>query len=336
MRDLFADAHIQAIVLLVAGAIALLISVLVVSRAMFSEAEISPGRRALAHWLPIATAFAIALGLRRVDIAVGYIFGTNIVVLSAVLGFVALARPIEPVAPMAKRIWPFLILPVVLTLLLGFQAILSTLDIGILVIQGVASLLIWRATPGPVDVHPLIRIRFGFSVVEIILGLAMAVIGAFAATRGAVSLAKLDGGYPAGVLAATLLSIVLAMPMVSTGIPLAIRGEGWASITAQVGVVFLNLGVLLPAAVLFCNLNKLIQRFYPVSTPATSASQPVAIPFIQTLFPWRIHSVILVLLALLLIPISAGRIKLDKRLGTYLIFGYAAYLLVTLIISTRG
>jgi Ca2+/Na+ antiporter len=332
MLESFADPRGQAVLLLFGGAVGLLISVLFATRAMFNEADLSPGRRALAHWLPIAVAVAVATALQRIEIAVGLIFGTSVAVLSAVVGFVTLAEPLESIPPAARRVWPFLALSSALVFAIGFQATLSLLDATILLAQGILALFIWTAAPAfnsPDAEAPPINAMRGWRVAEIVAALALAAVAAWAATRGAVKLNEAGGRYPAGVLAGTVLSVVLAMPMVSSGVPAAIRGHAWAPITAQVGVVFLNLGVLLPGVILYTHL---LEWLRPIQS-TTATTQPLWHPLIEALIPWRVEAVALMTLSLLLAAVSGGQLKFDRRMALYLICGYGAYLLVVLVIG---
>lgn len=333
MLESFADARGQAVLLLFGGAVGLLISVLFTARAIFDEADLSPGRRALAHWLPIAVAVVIATALHQIDIAAGLIFGTSVAVLSVVVGFVTLAEPLETIPPAARRVWIFLAPSAALVFAIGFQATLSRLDAAILLGQGILAFLIWTAAPSlnspDVETPPVNTMR-GWRIAETVAALAFAAVAAWAATRGTVMLNETGGRYPAGVLAGTVLSVVLAMPMVSSGVPAALRGSAWVPITAQVGVVFLNLGVLLPGVIFFTHLSESLR---PLPT-TTSTSQPLWHPLIEALIPWRVEGVALLVLSLLVAAVSGGQLKFDRRMGIYLICGYGAYLLIVLVIGT--
>src|SRR5258708_6433072 len=68
---------------------------------------LSPGRRALLHWSPIATAVVVALVMRRDDIALGIIFGTSVAVMSTAVGSLCVIAPVGPAPARWKRLWPF-------------------------------------------------------------------------------------------------------------------------------------------------------------------------------------------------------------------------------------
>jgi Ca2+/Na+ antiporter len=140
------------------------------------------------------------------------------------------------------------------------------------------------------------------------------------ALRGAEQLQTLDRRYPVEAFASTILSLVLAVPMAASGAALTRNGQGWAPLTAHLGVVFLNLGVLLPAVVLasgsdWAHLGWTRGAWTPVLFPRAA---------------WRIDAPALLILCLLRVPAAVGRLRLDARLTPWLLVGYGAYLLALL------
>jgi Ca2+/Na+ antiporter len=74
----------------------------------------------------------------------------------------------------------------------------------------------------------------------------------------------------------------------------------------------------------------------------TMSDRPVEMSFERSLEPiyypmavWRVDTVVLILLALLLLPVGMGRWTLGRREGAGLIIGYAAYLVLTAMMGTR-
>lgn len=324
LSALFGDARREAVLLLFSGALGLLGAVLAMTRSIVADDRPLPGRRALLHWLPIAALALVATAMGHAEMGLGLVFGTSVAVLSAVAGFVLLAAPLQDVPEEARRLWPFLPAPALLVFLLGFGGTVGLSEAGYLALQGLAMLLLWSGAPtdqsqnAQVAVSPFRRLAdWGFVV------LALALLAAWVATRGAQRLQAVDGRYPTAVTATTLLSLVLALPMISTGVPLAVQGRAWAPLTAQVGVVFLNLGLLLPAIIV-------LAVFAPGAGPAD------ATPLLYPRIAWRIDAVAMLILSLLLVPASLGKVKLDRSIACWLIGGYCVYLLAVLVLGSRG
>jgi Ca2+/Na+ antiporter len=367
------DPRVQAVALLAVGVAGLLTSVLTLARSMFSELEPAPGRRALAHWLPVAATVIVAAVLGQTGIAIGVIFGSSVAVLSSVTGFVAVMGAPGPAESPAivKRVWTFLPVPVLLAFFVGFQGSLGWFEAAVLLAQGMLVLLVWRGEAGvpaagaePTGLTGETASRPGGGVVlrriiEAILLIGLAALAAWSATRGAQKLQQSDHRYPAAALAPMLMSVVLAMPMISTGVPAAVDGKAWAALTGQVGVVLLNLCVLLPVAVMIPSGIDLA-RFLtghgvegpatmPASAPSTvpASSMPASMPASMPVWggwemvpyprlAWRIDTVALMILSLMFAGAAAGKLRIDRRLGPALITAYFIYLVATLVLSRHG
>jgi hypothetical protein len=245
---------------------------------------------------------------------------------------------------------------VLLVFVLGFDGALGLLHALVLLGQGVLVLMIWtagaaaerspadggqpQAPPQPLAAAPrhspeIAEGRWAISILtiaQLMVLVALAAIAAWAATRGAQRLQQIDWRYPAGALGATLLSVVLAMPMVSTGVPAALETRAWAPITGQIGVVLLNLCLLLPLAILIPGIAETVTGYSAATMPST---QPLwRLPAIT--YPrvaWRIDAVALLILSLLYVGVAESRLRLDRRVGAGLIIGYCAYLLAVLIMG---
>jgi hypothetical protein len=138
---------------------------------------------------------------------------------------------------------------------------------------------------------------------------------------------------PPGAVAASLLSLALASPLVQSGRQLALAGLSWVPMTSLIGVVLLNLCVLLPLVAL--------TPYGWAVLDALRHSQRLAIDWQSitpqaTVFPlaaWRIDTVVLIVLAALQLPVAVGKWNLGREEGILLIGGYCAYLLV---VTTSG
>lgn len=322
--------------LLWGGAAGLLFSVMVASRSLVRLGRPSPTLHALLHWLPIAVAALVAAGLGSPRIAVALVFGTSVGVLSTVTGFVTMAEPLRDVPASAQRIWMFLPVPALLVFLLGFGGNLGIFEAGALAIQGTLAGFIWfsgeehEEIPQAQLADPQHSTRIGPSgVIEVILALALTAIAAWAATRGAERAYASDGRFSPGTLGATLLSVALVMPMISSGTPLAVRGQAWASLTAQAGVVMLNLCALLPAIVLIA----FVRQWHAHQGPAGEFSFE---PVLYLRMAWRVDAVVLLILCLLFVPVAAGRVRFERTIAGWLIGAYGVYLMIVIFLGRIG
>jgi len=163
---------------------------------------------------------------------------------------------------------------------------------------------------------------------QIGLALALAVLGAWLATRGAVDLAQQNRRLSAIAIAATLVSVALALPMASLGAILAANKQTWIPLTAQVGVVYLNLCVLMPLVILLNSAAGMVARY--IKAPTTQSMwAAVAFPRVS----WRIDSVGLVILSLVFVAAAAGRIRFNRRVAASLIIAYCVYLMCVAAMS---
>jgi len=161
--------------------------------------------------------------------------------------------------------------------------------------------------------------------------MALATVAAWAATAAHNCSASRIFRYPSGVIAATLLSIALALPMVSTGVSAAAEGKTALALGAHVVVVILNFTALLPITILVRNIAA--RRGL---TPHHNLHHHCNSPFIYPRMSWRIDAVALLILSLLMVPIAEGKVRLDRKLGGWLIFAYCVYLLTVLIVGAGG
>ena len=167
------------------------------------------------------------------------------------------------------------------------------------------------------------------------LCLCLGAVGAWIAIRGTEQLAAVDRHYPFMATGATILSVVLAMPMVNTSWPLAASGRTWAPLTSQLGVVFLNLCLLLPAIIIFSVARQYFALIGHTDVLRSAAAHwqgwnMVHYPRIA----WRLDTVVLLILALMFVPAATGKLRLNWRIAPWLIFGYCAYLLSILIANS--
>ncbi len=312
------------------GCAAMLASVLMHSRGLAPENREHVTRRALGHWLPIAVVVLTATILKHADLAISLVFGTAVAAMSGVTGFLLIAGRDDGAPPFAQRVWLFAPIPVILVFALGARGHLLPRDALLLLAQGLLLVLLWVDAPAGDEPRPIAREglsrRLAWKGGELLLCLGLCAAGAWLAIRGTEQMASLDRRYPFIATGTTILSVVLAMPIVNTSWQLAASGRIWAPLTSQLGVVFLNLCVLLPAVILLAGTGLSTAGWDGLPSWSVVVYPRVA---------WRLDTLALLVLSLLYVPAACGRLRFDWRLAPWLICGYCAYLLAVLVANTR-
>jgi cation:H+ antiporter len=306
----------------------------------------SPGWRAILHWLPIAVASMTARFLGHADMALGILFGTSVAILSTAVGSICMVAPVGPAPPRFKRIWPFTLVAALIVFVSGFNGLLTWKHGVALAVEGLVILSLWQERRTheqwpelPPEVgKPVTTSSLADSEIFLIIG-AMAVSllfaggGAYFATRGALGMTRLRARVSPGAIAASLLSLVLATPLIQSGKRLVLAGASWIPMSAQVGITLLNLCVLLPVLAIFPYLHAV------VTTVRSAHGKPIDWDSMGpnvTVFPlaaWRIDTVVLILLSTLLLPVAMGRWNLGRAEGFMLIAGYCVYLLAVTVLG---
>jgi hypothetical protein len=235
------------------------------------------GLRALAYFVPIAFASVVALLLGRPEIAVGIVFGTSVGAVTTVVGFIALAGPVDVPPPRFRRLWPFLLAAGLLVLVAGFGGIFKWREAVAMLTQGLLLLTLWndrdaaRADREPATTHEVLQRATGGGgrgrvvlnyqspvadprrpadwvvlFVELSLLATLCWFGAWMVTQGAVRAAPALRGLSTSATAASIISLALVLPMTHGTWNRASAGHGWAPVTTQRGDVFQNLCAQLP------------------------------------------------------------------------------------------
>ena len=295
------------------------------------------GRLALGQWMPIAVVAIAAVAGDRPAIAIFLIFSSSVGCLCLGTGAVALLG-FFPEANVARRVWTFLLPAGLLIFLAGFQGGISLWVAGLFALQGMVVLLLWVARKDgigqPQPVVPIGR-GTGFRVVQFILAIYIACIGAWFALHGIDHVSAGNEFASSGLLTATLLSPLLVLPIIVTGTELAQRNQASMAVDAQMGVVLLNLCALLPLVVVTSYarqfvMQRIINKPLPTTFPAALDLKAFPLP----LGVWRVDVVMLIALGLFLMPVALGRWTLTKQQGLGMMIGYAVYL--TLAIKFQG
>jgi len=321
-----------------------------------AEDDPAPVRRAFAHWLPVAVTAVWAIVRGQPQLAIGLVFATSVASLSLVSGMVLVMSSDSERAPVPtrwRRIWPFVLPAAMLTWLAGFSGQLTWLHALVLVIEGAVVLMVWTDPPreasnGPLAVtSPALSLpterserserRPVLLILQFVLAFSLIALGAWAATRAAVHVSHEVRMLTPGLIAATMLSPALVLPMLGTGTDLARRGLSGAAMTTHVAFALLNLCLLLPLIVILFHIT----TAWPSLTFGSVAEITKAFRDATQTFPfpiavWRVDSVIIAVLGFLLLPAALGRWALGRAEGIGLTVGYCLYLILTTTAAYRS
>jgi Ca2+/Na+ antiporter len=328
---------------------------------LFARGDNRIGARALTSFVPIAAASLVAMLLGRPEIAVGIVFGTSVGAVTTVIGFVAMAGPINPGPARWRRLWAFLLVASMLVFVAGFKGTLNWHDALALLIEGLIVFSLWTdptadaaggsaphvavddaahhdddwshavtlnyATPTRHDAWTLGRVLL--ITLELALIAALLWLGGWAVTQGAVRSSTALRGMSTSGLAASVISLALVLPMMHGSWRMAAGGRGWAPVTAQVGVVLLNLCVLLPVLILLPYVAAHVPAVARWSGDAMAWHEGLPKLLVYPAAIWRIDNVLLVIMGVMLLPVALGKWSLGREEGLALIAGYFFYLTAT-------
>jgi hypothetical protein len=172
-------------------------------------------------------------------------------------------------------------------------------------------------------------------VIQFVLAVALAGIGAWAACHGMEQASHANEAASPGLLAATFLSPLLLLPLLGAGVDLVHRGQAETAASACVGLTLLNMCALAPILIVISYVRGFAAEHVKTVRPFIQRllidGGPVQLP----LGVWRVDVVALIVLGLYLLPVGLGRWKLSRTAGIGLIGGYAAYLALTLLLGAK-
>jgi hypothetical protein len=185
------------------------------------------------------------------------------------------------------------------------------------------------ATPSPAAKYRSLR------VIQFILATALAGIGAWSAIHGMERASHATEAASPALLATTFLSPLLLLPLLGTGVDLVHRGLADVAATACVGLTLLNICALVPILIAFSYVRGYFADHLKSASPFFQQFLITDGPLQLPLIVWRVDIVALIVLGLFLLPVGLGRWKLSRSQGLGLIFGYAAYLALSLLLGTK-
>jgi hypothetical protein len=167
------------------------------------------------------------------------------------------------------------------------------------------------------------------------LAIALGGVGAWMGYRGIMLADDRTRMASSGLVSLAVLSPLLVLSLLGTGAIAAHNRRMGAVQATIVGVVLLNLCLLLPLVILCHYIRQLILAWLGGAHTLDALGAGLsAAPF--PIGAWRIDTMLLIVLGLMLVPVSLGRWKLGKLEGLGLVFIYAAYLIASTAIAIRA
>ena len=340
------------VVLFAAGGLVLYIAARAAVDALTSADDPSPGRLAIGHWIPIAMTALLATAAGRAEIGVGLAMATSVAAVAMVLGVLVCMSAEHEGPRLRTHAWPFVVPASVLALLAGFSGSLTWWHALMLLGLGGCVHGVWQArkseAPVPVEsvdgaTAPSQPRRGDLRGVQLTLAILLAAAGGWLAYRATTVADDRTRVATSGLIAAAVVSPLLVLPMLGTGAIAAHHGKLGAATAGIVGLVLLNLCALLPMVILTHYGRQVVVDWHKIQPALASAATTVpttdevyqlrAMPF--PLAVWRVDTVLLIVLGLLLIPVSLGRVTLRKPEGLALAVVYAVYLVISTALAIR-
>ena len=250
----------------------------------------------------------------------------------------------------ARRVWAFVLPTGMILLLAGFSGRLSGMHALLLAVEGLAILFLWDARNeyDEIDASALPAARHGTTrrAIEFTLAVLLALLASWAGVRATLDVSRQIGLVSGGFVSALLVAPALVLPMIGSGMMLARANLYSGAVSASVGIVLLNLCFGLPLVIGVWYAKPLwagrTERLVAMVTPANGepttapASSP---PDVNALAPdpsirfpialWRVDTVVLILLGMVLLPLAVGRWLPGKFEGVLLVCVYIIYMGLT-------
>lgn len=242
------------------------------------------------------------------SISLGNIVGSNIANIALILGISAIIRPLDVHANIIRREIPIMIGISILLVLLLIDGELGLVD-GIIFVLGIVIYTIVNITMARKEKNAEVEKEFKeglktglgvpISIVMIVGGLGLMILGANLFVTSSISIAKVIGVSDA-IIGLTIVAIGTSLPELITSVVAAYKHESDIAIGNIVGSNIFNiLGILGITALII----------------SVSSSGINYIDFGAMLFA-----------ALILLPLSKTGFRITRLEGLFLVLGYAAYI----------
>ncbi len=255
------------------------------------------------------------------DLAVGNVVGSNIFNILAILGLAALVTPLSVQPSLLRLEIPILVLVSAVVAVFGWDGVISRLE-GIVLFVGVISYTFWVIRQSrqqtkamkaefAAEFEPAPTEHWAKSVLSIVAGLALLILGARWVVDGAVELARLFGASEL-VISLTIVAAGTSLPEVVTSVSAAMKGERDIAVGNVLGSNLFNILCVLGLSAI------LTPNGIQVAEPAMSFDIPVMIA-----------------VAVLMVPIFLSGWVVDRVEGAVLVSLYVGYVVV-LIVTASG
>lgn len=310
-----------------------------------SAAAPAVARPALAQAMPVGLAALLAAVSGATDVAVGVVFSASVAMLSLVLGIVVMAAPRRqpPVPPLRQPALGFILPAAVLAFLMGLSAKLTLLHAAILMVQGGAVAWAYRgSSPAPTaptaptapaaDPSPPARLRGLRRGAQLVLAIALASVAAWGGLRVVGDVRAEIGALSVRTIAALLLTPALVLPSIGAALAQVRLDRPDHAVGSLGATAMLNLCLVLPLAIVIAHVMNTLTApaadgpFTLVGMVGDLVNAPV---MVFPLIVWRIDTVMLMLLGMLLLPVALGRWRLGRVEGVVLLLLYTLYMRIT-------
>lgn len=275
--------------------------------------------------------------------AVSAIFAASVGI-SLVLGSVLLSSTTHTIVDSHQREWSFVLPTALVLMLMGLKSQLSLARALILVAESVVVLMLWtdprrmRPVSTSVELHPHRTPQVWANIAQGCWRLHMRESGVCWLSPAAGKVWRrwrLPGN---GFISAVLIGPAMMLPLVGTGTQLANEHRQGEVLSTLVSLVLINVLVILPAAIITAWFDHLAawQRLQPASTDPIVVrllNRPV-LPFPHA--AWRVDTMMILILAMFLVPLSLNRWLPSRLEGFALIFAYVCYLLMSAYAAMAG
>jgi len=242
------------------------------------------------------------------SISLGNVVGSNIANIALILGVAALIKPLDVHADVIRKEIPIMIGITVLLLLLLIDGELGFVD-GVILVTGLIIYLTFSVLIARKEKNPEVETEFKnglksnfsipVSVVLVIIGFGLLILGANLFVQSAVAIAKILG-FSDVVIGLTIIALGTSLPELITSIVASYKKESDIGIGNVVGSnVFNILGILGITALII-----------PIST--------VGISYIDL--------GVMLVAAIILLPLSRTGFTITRLEGAVLFLGYAGYI----------